>query len=51
MGRQWLILGFTVGKMLVTIGLVTHILSCIWFGVGQYATGAAWHGLGVVAGC
>jgi len=39
MGRQWLILAFTMCKMLVTIGMVTHILSCIWFGVGKYVSG------------
>eukprot|EP00434_Breviolum_minutum_P015551 symbB.v1.2.013694.t1/scaffold974.1/size359025/1 len=38
MGRQWLILAFTVGKMLVTIGMVTHILCCAWYGLGKYIT-------------
>ena len=45
MGRQWLILGFTVGKMLVAIGAVAHILACIWFGLGDSisaATGNSW---------
>jgi hypothetical protein len=35
MGRQWLILAFTVGRMLLSIGMVAHILACIWFGLGQ----------------
>lgn len=35
MGRQWLILAFTVGKMLMAIGLVTHILTCLWFWLGK----------------
>ncbi|CAJ1350250.1 unnamed protein product [Effrenium voratum] len=34
MGRQWLILAFTVGKMLLAIGAVAHILACAWFGLG-----------------
>ncbi|CAK9082661.1 unnamed protein product [Durusdinium trenchii] len=35
MGRQWLILAFMVGKMLMAIGLVTHILTCLWFWLGK----------------
>jgi len=35
MGRQWLILAFTVGRMLLAIGMVAHIMACIWFGLGQ----------------
>lgn len=35
MGRQWLILAFTVGRMLMAIGMVAHILACTWFGLGQ----------------
>ena len=35
MGRQWMILAFTVGKMLVAIGAVAHILACVWFALGD----------------
>ncbi|CAJ1452717.1 unnamed protein product [Effrenium voratum] len=35
MGRQWLIVFFTVGRMLMAIGLVAHLLACLWFGLGQ----------------
>ncbi|CAE6961578.1 HCN4 [Symbiodinium natans] len=35
MGRQWLILAFTVGRMLMTIMIVLHILACSWFGLGE----------------
>ena len=41
MGRQWLILAFTVGKMLVAIGAVAHILACIWFALGDAVQSAA----------
>ena len=43
MGRQWLILAFTVGRMLLAIGMVAHIMACIWFGLGQ-ACDSASHG-------
>ncbi|CAJ1432771.1 unnamed protein product [Effrenium voratum] len=39
MGRQWLILTFTVGKMLMTIFMVAHILACSWFGLGKVVSG------------
>ena len=35
LGRQWLILAFTVGKMLLVIGAVAHILACIWYALGD----------------
>eukprot|EP00439_Symbiodinium_sp_Y106_P038439 s1443_g4.t1 len=35
MGRQWLILAFTVGRMLLTIVMVLHILACTWWGLGK----------------
>ncbi|CAE7225657.1 CNGA3 [Symbiodinium sp. KB8] len=35
LGRQWLILSFTVGKMLLVIGAVAHILACIWYALGD----------------
>lgn len=35
-----LVPAFTVGKMLVTIGMVTHILCCAWYGLGKYITAA-----------
>ncbi|CAE6961557.1 CNGA4 [Symbiodinium natans] len=35
MGRQWLILLFTIGRMLMVIGGVTHVLACIFFVVGK----------------
>ena len=34
-GRQWLILAFTVGRMLLAIGMVAHIMACIWYGLGK----------------
>ena len=43
MGRQWMILAFTVGKMLVAIGAVAHILACIWFAVGDTVQSAGQH--------
>ncbi|CAE7277002.1 Hcn3 [Symbiodinium necroappetens] len=37
-GRQWLILAFTVGRMLLAIGMIAHIMACIWFGLGKAVT-------------
>ena len=34
-GRQWLILAFTVGRMLLAIGMIAHIMACIWYGLGK----------------
>ena len=42
MGRQWLILGFTVGKMLLAIGAVAHILACSWFALGDAVSDSSW---------
>ena len=42
MGRQWLILGFTVGKMLVAIGAVAHILACSWYALGGAVSDNSW---------
>ncbi|CAE7946924.1 Cyclic nucleotide-gated cation channel alpha-3 [Symbiodinium microadriaticum] len=43
MGRQWMILAFTVGKMLIAIGAVAHILACIWFALGDTVQSAGQH--------
>ena len=40
-GKYWLILAMTVGKVVLAIAAVTHILACIWKALGQSVSNSA----------